>query len=234
MARYDIRTKVLTVSEELTAARPRKERSDAIRNRAKILEVTARLFAERGVDGVSMDQIATAAGVGKGTLFRRFGDKAGLGVALLDSREQDLHHALRAGPPPLGPGAPAADRLMAFLAAYARFLDANLDLIHMSETASPGARYRVGGYPGWHEHVRTLIRQARPDLDADYLAHLLLAGLAADLRRATRDRYPTERTAHGVATLAGLVLTGRTPTDPFGGAEQRATPDGGTLVPEGR
>lgn len=196
------------MSEEL-AARPRKERSDAIRNRAKILEVTARLFAERGVDGVSMDQIATAAGVGKGTLFRRFGDKAGLGVALLGAREQALVQALTTGPPPLGPGAPAGDRLLAFLVAYAEFLDANLDLVHMSETASPGARYRVGGYPHWHDHVRSLLRTARPDLDAECVAHLLLAGLAADLRRATHGRYPPARNTAAVRALANLVLTGR-------------------------
>jgi AcrR family transcriptional regulator len=196
------------VSEEV-AAKPRKERSDAVRNRAKILEVTARLFAERGVDRVSMDQIATEAGVGKGTLFRRFGDKAGLGVALLDARERALQQAFGSGPPPLGPGAPPGDRLLAFLAAYTEFLDANLDLVHMSETASPGARYRVGGYVQWQRHVRMLLAQARPDLDADYLAHLLLAGLAADLRRATRTQYSTGRATAGVLTMARLVLTGR-------------------------
>jgi AcrR family transcriptional regulator len=196
------------VSDEL-AARPRKERSDAIRNRAKILEVTARLFAEHGVDGVSMDQIATEAGVGKGTLFRRFGDKAGLGVALLDAREQDLQQALASGPPPLGPGAPAGNRLLAFLSAYAEFLDANLDLVHMSETASPGARYRVGGYLVWQRHVRSLVEQARSDLDADCMAHLLLAGLAADLRRATRDEYPADRATDAVLAMANLVLTGQ-------------------------
>ena len=222
------------MSEEL-AARPRKERSDAIRNRAKILEVTARLFAERGVDGVSMDQIASAAGVGKGTLFRRFGDKAGLGVALLDTREQDLQEAMAAGPPPLGPGAAAGERLAAFLAAYAEFLDANLDLVHMSETASPGARYRVGGYRRWHEHVRDLLHTARPDLDADGLAHLLLAGLAADLRRATRTTYSTDRNIETLRALANLILTGRLPyvtVAPIGGHQaaenghQRDTGDG--------
>ncbi|HEX3590249.1 MAG TPA: TetR/AcrR family transcriptional regulator [Pseudonocardiaceae bacterium] len=190
-------------------ARPRKERSDAVRNRAKILEVTSRLFAEHGVDHVSMDQIAAEAGVGKGTLFRRFGDKAGLGVALLDERERTLQDALASGPPPLGPGAPAGDRLRAFLAAYSEFLDANLDLVHMSETASPGARYRVGGYLSWQPHVRSLIVQARPDLDAEYLAHLLLAGLAADLRKATRGACPTRRAADAVVALACLLLTGR-------------------------
>ena len=196
------------MSEEV-AAKPRKERSDAVRNRAKILEVTARLFAERGVDRVSMDQIATEAGVGKGTLFRRFGDKAGLGVALLDARERTLQQALASGPPPLGPGAAPGDRLLAFLAAYAEFLDANLDLVHMSETASPGSRYRVGGYVQWQRHARMLLAQARPDVDADYLAHLLLAGLAADLRRATRAQYPTGRVVAAVVAMARLVLTGR-------------------------
>ncbi|HKN98290.1 MAG TPA: TetR/AcrR family transcriptional regulator [Pseudonocardiaceae bacterium] len=191
-----------------TVVRPRKERSDAVRNRAKILEVTARLVAEHGVDHVSMDQIAAEAGVGKGTLFRRFGDKAGLGVALLAEREQALLAALESGPPPLGPGAPAGDRLCAFLSAYVDFLDANLDLVHMSETASPGARYRVGGYLTWHAHARALIAQARPELDADCLAHLLLAGLAADLRRAVWQDCPTRRAADGVVTLAGLILTG--------------------------
>lgn len=192
-----------------TVTRPRKERSDATENRAKILEATARLFAEHGVDHVSMDQIATEAGVGKGTLFRRFGDKAGLGVALLGERERTLADALVTGPPPLGPGGPAGDRLRAFLAAYVEFLDANLDLVHMSETASPGARYRVGAYLRWQRHVRSLIAQARPDLDADCMAHLLLAGLAADLRRATKPECPTERTTVAVVALADLLLTGR-------------------------
>jgi AcrR family transcriptional regulator len=196
------------VSDDIVT-RPRRERSDAVRNRAKILEVTARLFAERGVDRVSMDQIATAAGVGKGTLFRRFGDKAGLGVALLVAREQDLQEALVTGPPPLGPGAPPGERLRAFLAAYVEFLDANLDLVHMAETASPGARYRVGAYLLWQPHVRALIARARPDLDADCMAHLLLAGLAADLRRAIRADCPTERASGAVVALADLILTGQ-------------------------
>lgn len=189
--------------------RVRKERSDALRNRAKILAVTARLFAEQGVDGVTMDQIANAAGVGKGTLFRRFGDKAGLGAALLGAREQELQAALD-GPPPLGPTAPAGERLRAFVAAYVQFLDANLDLVHMSETASPGARYRVGAYARWHGHVRSLIEQARPDLDAHCTAHLLLAGVASDLRRATRGDCPTDHAAAVLTTLVDLILTGRT------------------------
>ncbi|NUP35066.1 MAG: helix-turn-helix transcriptional regulator, partial [Streptomycetaceae bacterium] len=67
----------------LTSGPPRRERADAVRNRRRILDAAAELFAAHGVEQVSMDAIATAAGVGKGTLFRRFGDRAGLAAALL-------------------------------------------------------------------------------------------------------------------------------------------------------
>jgi len=46
-----------------------------------------------------------AAGVGKGTLIPRFGDRAGLAVALLDERERELQERILSGRPPLGPGA---------------------------------------------------------------------------------------------------------------------------------
>jgi AcrR family transcriptional regulator len=184
---------------------PRKERADAARNRAKILDAAERLFAEHGVDAVSMDQVAAAARVGKGTLFRRFGDKAGLAVALLDTRERALQAAILSGPPPLGPGAAPAERLLAFLDAYVDFLEANLDLVHMSETAQPGARYRIGAYRLWHRHVAVLIEQARPDSDADYLAHALLAPLAADHRKALANEVTAERVRAGLTTLAKSI-----------------------------
>ncbi|HEY8457000.1 MAG TPA: TetR/AcrR family transcriptional regulator [Actinopolymorphaceae bacterium] len=192
--------------ELLGIGRPPKERADAARNRARILEAAERLFATHGVDGVSMDQIAADAGVGKGTLFRRFGDKAGLAVALLDARERELQGAVLSGPPPLGPGAEPLDRLVAFLQAYAEFLEAHLDLVHLSETATPGARYRIGAYRFWHHHVRLLIAEARPDLDAGYLAHVLLAPLAADQRRALRDEVALDRVRSNLALVAEAVL----------------------------
>ncbi|MBP2322188.1 AcrR family transcriptional regulator [Kibdelosporangium banguiense] len=189
-------------------AGPPKERADAARNRQKILDAAARLFERHGVAGVSMDQIAAEAGVGKGTLFRRFGDKSGLAVALLDDRERELQQGVLSGPAPLGPDAPAGARLVAFVEAYADFLEANLDLVHLSETASPGARYRVGAYQFWHRHVTILLAKARPDLDADYLAHAILAPLAADLRKALN--HQAERAKAGAVTLALLTLSGVT------------------------
>ena len=129
-----------------------------------------------------MDAVAAAAGVGKGTLFRRFGDKSGLAVALLDTRERELQEAILFGPPPLGPGEgtakpSAAQRLEAFVNAYLDYVLGHLDLVRVSETASAGARYRIGAYRFWHRHVAVLLA-GRKDPDAD--AHTLLAALAAE------------------------------------------------------
>ncbi len=99
-------------------------RADAARNRARLLEAAARLIAEHGVAGVTMEAVAAAAQVGKGTVFRRFGDRTGLLMALLDHSARQLQAAtgspVGAEPallPPLRPGtahacrdAPAADR----------------------------------------------------------------------------------------------------------------------------
>ncbi|MFI7700689.1 TetR/AcrR family transcriptional regulator [Nonomuraea sp. NPDC049480] len=187
-------------------ARPPKERADAARNREKVLAAAARLFAEKGVEAVSMDAIAAAAEVGKGTLFRRFGDKSGLAVALLDTRERDLQQRILSGPPPLGPGAPARDRLAAFVAAYLGYLFDHLDLVRMSETASPGARYRIGAYRFWHRHVSILLAESRPGMDADVLSHVLLAAVGAEAAGVLRDEYGRDRAIDGITALALAVV----------------------------
>ena len=92
---------------------PPRERADAARNRVRVLAAAERLFAEGGRD-VTMEQVAAAAGVGKGTLYRRYPDVASIAQALLDEHERTLQERLLHGPPPLGPGAPPADRLAAF------------------------------------------------------------------------------------------------------------------------
>jgi AcrR family transcriptional regulator len=184
---------------ELLRTPPAKERADAARNRAAVLEAAARLFAEHGVAAVSMDQVAAAAGVGKGTIFRRFGDKSGLAVALLDAREQELQEAILSGPPPLGPGAGPPERLAAFTAAYLDYLLEHLDLVRMSETAAPGARYRIGAYRFWHRHAAILLAGAP---DPDYAAHALLAPLAAEHVAAVLPELGEERLRAGVTRMA--------------------------------
>src|SRR6202167_2833347 len=97
------------------------ERGDAARNRALLLKAARTLVAKRGADAVTMDDIAAAAGVGKGTLFRRFGSRAGLMMVLLDEDERANQQAFMFGPPPLGPDAPPLDRLPVFWRDRLRF-----------------------------------------------------------------------------------------------------------------
>jgi AcrR family transcriptional regulator len=181
-----------------------RERADAARNRVRVLTAAERLFARHGVAAVTMDDVAAAAGVGKGTLYRRFGDKGGLAVALLDDRERALQQQLLTGDPPLGPGAAPADRLAAFVRAYLRLVATQLDLVLMSETSSPGARLRTGAHAFWRAHCRHLLAAAAgpdPELRAD----LLLAGLAAEqVRHWLQDDH---RTLDDLAArLAGAAL----------------------------
>jgi AcrR family transcriptional regulator len=155
-------------------------RADAARNREKVLSAARRLFAERGVSNVTIEEVARAAGVGKGTVFHRFGDRAGLVMALVDDEERALQERILRGPPPLGPGAPPADRLVALVDALVDLLERYGDLLRDSEASRPGARYDSGAYAAWHRHAALLIAEARPDDDAPLLAHLLLAPLAAE------------------------------------------------------
>src|SRR5256885_17095170 len=118
-----------------------RERADAARNRQRILAAATELVAERGIDRVSMDDVARAACVGTGTLYRRFGDRAGLALALLDDHTRAFQDALIAGPPPLGPGAPGTARLHHFGDSYLDLLERHADIlaVAVAGAASPRA-----------------------------------------------------------------------------------------------
>ncbi len=161
---------------------PGEERSDAARNRGRILCAAERLFNRDGVACTTMDAIAAEAGVGKGTLFRRFGGRAALALAVLESSEREFQEAFIRGPAPLGPGAPAAERLIAFGRALLRHVAAHSELFLAAETAgAPGARLDSGVWRAYRTHATMLIREANPALDADYAAEALLAPLSAEI-----------------------------------------------------
>ncbi|GAA4810174.1 helix-turn-helix domain-containing protein [Streptomyces ziwulingensis] len=151
-------------------------RADAARNRARLLEAAARLVAEHGAAGVTMEAVAAAAHVGKGTVFRRFGDRVGLLTALLDHSEKKFQAALLGGPPPLGPGAPPVDRLRAFGCALLRRADEELELQLAAEPAGE-RRYTVAPRRFQRGHVAMLLRQAVPDADGELLSHTLMSSL---------------------------------------------------------
>src|SRR6516225_288797 len=105
----------------------RAERRDKLRNRARVLAAASELFGEHGVDVVTVDQVAERAGVGVGTIYRGFGKKGGLVAAILDERERRLQDQVLAGPPPLGPGAPADERVRAFLTALCALVERSFE-----------------------------------------------------------------------------------------------------------
>jgi len=141
---------------------PPRERADAARNRALVLQAAWRLYTHGGVEALTTDAVAQEAGVGKGTVYRRFRDKSGLVAALLDDKEKGLQLAMISGPPPLGPDAATqAERRVAFVHAYLDYLQAHLDLLLASETAAPGARYRLGVYQFWKTHLTMLFTENR-------------------------------------------------------------------------
>jgi len=187
------------------------ERADAARNRARILCSAQRLFAERGASCVSMDDIAEAAGVGKGTLFRRFGSRAALAHAVLSDRESGFQEAFIRGEPPLGPGASPAERLTAFGHARIDLLADHAEVLAAAE-AGP-ARLSSPPYAVYRLHMTLLLREADPLCDAEYLAEVLLAGLGADffvfLGEAREMRV--ERLKDGWSELVGRIVPGGAP-----------------------
>ncbi len=69
-------------------------RSDARRNRARLIEVAAAAFRDEGLD-VGVDEIARRAEVGVATLYRHFPAKTDLIVAVVGGVLADLEHAAR-------------------------------------------------------------------------------------------------------------------------------------------
>jgi AcrR family transcriptional regulator len=157
---------------------PPQERGDAARNRALLLDAARRLVGERGADAVTMDDVAAAAGVGKGTVFRRFGSRAGLMMVLLDEDERANQQAFLFGPPPLGPDAPPMDRLVAFGRARIRFAHTHHALLSAANR-DPHMRH-VGAYAVQHTHVRVLLNAAHTTGDLDVQTDALLALLDPD------------------------------------------------------
>jgi AcrR family transcriptional regulator len=157
-----------------------RERADARRNRERILCATARLIDRVGIDCMSMDDVAAEAGVGKGTLYRRFGDRSSLLRALISEPEQAFQDELIRGAPPLGPGAPPAERLHAFGEGVLRFLDGHAVYIQAGELLGGGKRYAHPVYAFYMTHVSYLLREACGETSYhQYMVDALLAPLAA-------------------------------------------------------
>jgi polyketide synthase 12 len=157
------------------------ERADAARNRQQLRDTARLMLAEHGADKLTMDALAERAGLGKGTVFRRFGSRAGIFQALLDDDERAFQEQVLAGPPPLGPGAAPADRLVAYGRARIAFLIEHRDIARAS--LDSGQAIPAGSQtPLSQLHIRMLLGQAGlGEADLDVLAVQLTAALDGPL-----------------------------------------------------
>ncbi|MFH8759188.1 TetR/AcrR family transcriptional regulator [Streptomyces atroolivaceus] len=160
--------------------KPRGERADAARNRERLLDTARGMIAEHGAEKVTMDGLAERAGLGKGTVFRRFGTRAGIFRALLDADERRFQEQVLSGPPPLGPGADPVARLIAYGRARIAFL---LDHHVISRAALDRAQPVPAGDASVSQiHIRMLLDLAKvPVPDLNGLSIQLTAALEGPL-----------------------------------------------------
>ena len=160
---------------------PAPERRDAARNRDAVMCAAQQLIDHCGVESVTMDAVAEKAGVGKGTVFRRFGSRAGLMARLLDESEAAWQAAVISGPPPLGPGAPPKERLLAFGRSRAEANLRHADLLLAAVGEDTGRSYAAYSFTA--THVRYLLGELGVRGDIALLATALLAPLEVPILR---------------------------------------------------
>ncbi|GAB3460360.1 TetR/AcrR family transcriptional regulator [Streptomonospora sediminis] len=160
--------------------KPRGERADAARNREHLLETARAMIAEMGTGQVTMDGLAERAGLGKGTVFRRFGSRAGIFQALLEDAEHRFQQQVLSGPPPLGPGADPAARLVAYGCARIPYLLEHHAIARAAVDRALPVPARAVGMT--QPHIRMLLKQAGlPPARLDGLAVQLTAALEGPL-----------------------------------------------------
>jgi AcrR family transcriptional regulator len=185
-----------------------RERSDAARNRQSLLVAAQGLVDACGVEAVTMDAVAERAGVGKGTVFRRFGSRAGLMAALLDQFEADWQAGVIGGPPPLGPGGAPRERLLAFGRSR---LEQNLRGAALIRAASAALHRHGPAYSFAETHVRYLLGQLEVEGDLAFLTTALLAPLdvLALERQLEHGDMTIDRIVAGWEDLADRVISRR-------------------------
>ncbi len=191
----------------------REERRDALENRQCLLQTAEALFAERGVEAVTMTEIARVAGVGQGTLYRHFAHKGELFEALLSPHFQHFQEEANAN---FGYDEATTNPLQLvhlFLMYFARFIEehtAYLQALYTAYQTQGGLSfYQCAGHQWNKEWINRALQNAvtvgacRADLDSDYLADALLAPIQVDLYLYQRHilGWSVERIVTGLSQL---------------------------------
>lgn len=160
---------------------------------------------------VSMDEVAQAAGIGKGTLFRLFGSRVGLLDALFDSRLGGLLDDIAAATGELGEDAPVVDKAVIAMRCVTRFKLVNSHLMRARE-GDETPLYDIGFYRALHELLVTLYREAAPDESrphAEQAMHVLLGAAQVELldELLLRQRQPLDAVLEGQDHLVRHLFT---------------------------
>ncbi|OGQ14099.1 MAG: hypothetical protein A2138_21375 [Deltaproteobacteria bacterium RBG_16_71_12] len=161
-----------------------RERADALRNRVRILAAARAMLLRMPADALCMDALCAEAGVGKGTLYRRFVDKAALLHALLDEDERALQEDVRASFHGVARGARARAQAVELLEKLHGFVIEHADILAAAEaSAKPSARWASAPYAWRRELLVLMLEQAggAPRGEAEHVADLLLSSLAAEV-----------------------------------------------------
>lgn len=187
-------------------------RADARRNRAKLLDVADQVFTERGAD-VPTEEIARAAGVGVGTLFRHFPTKEALLEAVLLARMEALGETAERL---IGSDEPGSAFFEFFLKLVDQQASKNVLAAALTEAGVDPKDVTSGIRTDFRARIATLLERAqaagavRGDIGVDEVIALLL-GLAATAEQRQVNRAMAARTVDVV--LSGLrveVETGLT------------------------
>ncbi|WP_328389137.1 TetR/AcrR family transcriptional regulator [Nocardia sp. NBC_00416] len=171
-------------------------RADAERNRAAILAVAGRLICDEKRDNVSMDEIAAATGVGKGTLFRRFADREGLVRALVEDRTERGWQTARELA--ANTTVPVNDRILAFVAVV--FDLTAIELAPLMRALPDGCQ--SDSWAPWRALLADLIAQVAPDADTEFLAMAIFASMRPEIT----DMVAAPRHRAGVLDLTARIL----------------------------
>ncbi|MCC7070132.1 MAG: TetR/AcrR family transcriptional regulator [Deltaproteobacteria bacterium] len=188
-----------------------RERADAVRNRARILAAARTMLRRMPADALCMDALCAEARVGKGTLYRRFVDKAALLHALLDEDERLLQEDVHASFQGSARGAQARRQLCELLEKLHRFVLEHADLVAAAEaSARPSARLASAPY-AWRRDLLVILLErtgVTPRLAAEHLAELLIVALSAEVAvRALRRQSAAAVLQQGRAFFEGVVAS---------------------------
>ena len=199
---------------------PTHERSDAAANRALILDAARRLFAEHGVAEVSLADIVQTAGVGRGTLYRRYANKGELCLALLSSQFAEFQDEMLVQFKQMTiEQVPKLELLAHFVDALIHFIDEHIPLLcEVQRDGVQSVGDKTAPYLWLHATVSGLLQAATAsgeiasDSDTFCLADAILAPMTAQFYRFMRENRgfePDRVSASLQALFFGLASTER-------------------------